>query len=84
MRKKIATKKLTLEDLSVQIDTRIRETNDNMNARIDNLRQHVDKGFEAVHRQFEEQTEEFSGQITDVLELVDNRLRLMGKNRVRT
>lgn len=77
MKKKISTKKLTLEDLSAQIDTRIRETNDNLNTRIDDLRQHVDK-------RFEEQTDEISEQIQDVLELVDNRLKPLERRSIGT
>lgn len=75
MKKKITPKKLTLEDLSIQIDTRIRETNNNLNTRVDDLRQHVD-------RRFEEQTNEISEQIQDILELVDNRFKPLERARI--
>jgi DNA anti-recombination protein RmuC len=75
MKKKIIKKKMTIEDLSDRMDKGFKEVNrrighseQNLHDRVDNLRDHM-------NRKFDEQTDEISGQIQDVLELVDNRFK---------
>ncbi|MEI8224255.1 MAG: hypothetical protein WCG20_04015 [bacterium] len=68
MKKKIIKKKYTLESVSKQLNERIDGLETNLNQRIDNLTDHMNK-------RFDEQTVEFSNQIRDVLELVDERLK---------
>ena len=76
MKKKIIKKKTTLEDLSHKLQ--------DFNGKLNDLSSQMSKGFAEVHgridnlkyhmeQKFDEQTEEFSGQIRTVLDLVDKR-----------
>ncbi len=92
MKKKIIKNKMTIEDLSERMDagfkvvnSRIDDTNRNLHDRIDNLKDHMDQKFNEVNQRFQEvdrkldgQTDEFSSQIQDVIELVENRLESRG------
>jgi chaperonin cofactor prefoldin len=71
MNKKIIKKKYTLESVSKQLNERI----DGIDNRISDLKNHMDK-------RFDEQTVEFSNQIRDVLDLVDERLKPVEQTRI--
>ncbi len=71
MSKKIIKKKYTLESVSKQLNERI----DGIDNRISGLKNHMDK-------RFDEQTVEFSNQIRDVLDLVDERLKPVEQTRI--
>lgn len=77
MKKKIIKKKVTLEDISLdlrslheKIDNKFR----NVHERIDNLKDHMDQ-------KFDEQTEEFIDKIRTVLDLVDKRFIPIGHSK---
>ena len=71
MKRRIIKKKYTLENISHQIDS----VEARLSQRIDNLTDHMNK-------RFDEQTIEFSNQIRDVLELVDERLKPLKQTRI--